>query len=51
MKHLLDFIYDHVVEEQLYLVVETPAGDLELMWQRSGIADVWQVRPSGAALW
>jgi hypothetical protein len=47
MQHLLDFIHDHVVEEQLYLVVETPAGDLELMWQRSGIADVWQVRPIG----
>jgi hypothetical protein len=47
MQHLLDFIHDHVVEEQLYLVVETPAGDLELIWQRSGSADVWQVRPSG----
>jgi hypothetical protein len=49
MQHLLDFIHDHVVEDQLYLVVETPAGDLELIWQRasSSLADTWQVRPSG----
>jgi hypothetical protein len=47
MQHLLDFIHDHMVEEQLYLVVETPAGDLELIWHRNGDADHWEVRPSG----
>jgi hypothetical protein len=47
MQHLLDFIHDHVVEEQLYLVVETPAGDLELTWQRSSVADSWGLRPIG----
>jgi hypothetical protein len=49
MQHLLDFIHDHVIEEQLYLVVETPAGDLELLWQRQVGTEHWQVRPNQCA--
>jgi hypothetical protein len=45
MQHLLDFVHDHVIEDQLYLVVETPAGDLELIWHRQVSADDWQLRP------
>ncbi|HEY2736729.1 MAG TPA: hypothetical protein VGI70_22165 [Polyangiales bacterium] len=47
MQHLLDFIHDHMVDDQLYLVVETPAGELELIWQRQVDTEVWQVRPRG----
>jgi len=45
MQHLLDFIHDHTLEEQLYLVVQTPAGELELLWQRFPGQDEWQIRP------
>lgn len=45
MQHLLDFIHDHTLEEQLYLVVQTPAGELELLWQRCPGQDNWQIRP------
>jgi hypothetical protein len=45
MQHLLDFIHDHTLEEQLYLVVQTPAGELELLWQRCPGVDQWQIRP------
>ena len=45
MQHLLDFIHDHTLEEQLYLVVQTPAGELELLWQRCPGQDQWQIRP------
>jgi hypothetical protein len=46
MQHLLDFIHNHVVEEQLYLVAETPAGELELLWQSSAGGEFWQLRPN-----
>ena len=45
MQHLLDFIHDHTLEEQLYLVAPTPAGELELLWQRCPGQDHWQIRP------
>jgi hypothetical protein len=45
MQHLLDFIHEHTLEEQLYLVAPTPAGELELLWQRCPGQDNWQIRP------
>ena len=44
MQHLLDFVHEHTLEEQLYMVVETNTGELELLWQRRHDADGWQVR-------
>ena len=44
MQHLLDFVHEHTLEEQLYLVVETGTGELELLWQRRHDANSWQVR-------
>ena len=46
MQHLLDFIHEHTLEEQLYLTAPSSAGDLELIWQRRVAPDYWQVRPS-----
>lgn len=45
MQHLLDFIHEHTLEEQLYLVAPTPVGELELLWQRAPGKDYWQIRP------
>jgi len=45
MQHLLDFVHEHTLEEQLYLVVETSTGELELLWQRRHDQHGWQVRP------
>jgi hypothetical protein len=44
MQHLLDFVHEHTLEEQLYLVVATHAGELELFWQRRQNPEHWQVR-------
>jgi hypothetical protein len=44
MQHLLDFVHEHTLEEQLYLVVETSGGDLELLWQRRRDPNSWQIR-------
>jgi hypothetical protein len=46
MQHLLDFIQKHTLEEQLYLVVQCPAGELELQWRRADALDHWHIRPS-----
>jgi len=46
MQHLLDFIHEHTLEEQLYLVVQTHAGELELIWQRHSEPEHWQIRPN-----
>jgi hypothetical protein len=48
MQHLLDFVHEHTLEEQLYLVVDTASGPLEMLWQRSHQADSWQLRPHKA---
>lgn len=48
MQHLLDFVHEHTLEEQLYLVVDTAAGPLEVLWQRHHDADSWQLRPHQA---
>jgi hypothetical protein len=45
MQHLLDFVHEHTLEEQLYLVVEVAAGELELLWQRRHHPSSWQLRP------
>ena len=45
MQHLLDFVHEHTLEEQLYLVVDTASGPLEMLWQRSHNAESWQLRP------
>jgi hypothetical protein len=45
MQYLLDFVHEHTLEEQLYLVVSAPQGELELTWRRRvGQDDVWQVK-------
>jgi hypothetical protein len=45
MQHLLDFVHEHTLEERLYLVVDSPEGELELTWQRGAVHDgVWQVK-------
>lgn len=45
MQHLLDFIHQHSLEQQLYLVVEAPRGALALTWQRQEDADdMWEVQ-------
>jgi hypothetical protein len=45
MQHLLDFVHEHTLEEQLFLVVETSSGELELLWQRRHDSNSWQLRP------
>jgi hypothetical protein len=45
MQHLLDFIQEHTLEEQLYFVAECPAGDLELRWRRTETQDHWEILP------
>jgi hypothetical protein len=49
MQHLLDFIQEHTLEEQLYFAVPTGTGDLELSWRRSDAPDHWHVRPKRSA--
>jgi hypothetical protein len=45
MQHLLDFIQEHTLEEQLYVVAPCASVDLELFWRRSDSPDFWHVRP------
>ena len=47
MQHLLDFIQEHTLEEQLYFAAPSRAGELELSWRRSEAPDFWHVRPRG----
>jgi hypothetical protein len=47
MQHLLEFIHEHSLDQQLFLVVETPEGALSLTWQRDEAADgLWDVGPA-----
>ncbi|HET8935128.1 MAG TPA: hypothetical protein VFN67_16885 [Polyangiales bacterium] len=47
MQHLLDFIHEHSLDQQLFLVVETPEGALSLTWRRNEDADgLWDVSPA-----
>ena len=45
MQHLLDFIQEHTLEEQLYLVAHCPSGELSLLWRRDRTPDHWQALP------
>lgn len=45
MQHLLDFVHEHTLEEQLFVVVEVASGELELLWQRRNHPSSWQLRP------
>ena len=47
MQHLLDFVHEHSVEPRLYLAASTPAGELELTWQRGVWDGHWWVQPRG----
>jgi hypothetical protein len=44
MQHLLDFIIEHTLEEQLYFIAPVPAGELELAWRRVDAPESWHVR-------
>jgi hypothetical protein len=44
MQHLLDFVHEHTLEEQLFFVVDTSVGELELLWQRRVAPEHWQLR-------
>lgn len=45
MQHLLDFVHEHTLEERLYIVVDSPDGELELTWQRGPLQDgAWQIK-------
>lgn len=45
MQHLLEFIHEHNLEQQLYLVVETPEEAIALTWRRQpGADDQWEVQ-------
>ena len=49
MQHLLDFIHEHILDQQLYVVLPASEGDLELTFRRElGQDDLWQVRPLGS---
>lgn len=48
MQHLLDFVHEHSLDEQLYLVAHLQDGDLELRWRRNTDQDYWQFRRKGA---
>lgn len=59
MQHLIDFIHEHTLDEQVYLVLRVATGDLELNWNRRKDGHEWRVRPkplvgqaaSAAAAW
>ena len=45
MQHLLDFIVEHTLEDQLYFVAHCPEEKLEVLWKRGEASEQWQVRP------
>jgi hypothetical protein len=47
MQHLLDFIHQHSVDSEVYLLTGVRPGDLELLWQRREQPEHWLVRPYG----
>jgi hypothetical protein len=47
MQHLLDFIHQHSVDSEVYLLTGARPGDLELLWQRRDEPEHWFVRPYG----
>ena len=47
MQHLLDFIHQHSVDPEVYLLTGARPGDLELLWERRAQPEHWLVRPYG----
>lgn len=45
MQHLLDFVHEHTLDEQLYCVLPTPSGDLALQWRRQVDTLGWELWP------
>ncbi|MDD9944432.1 MAG: hypothetical protein OXU20_25530 [Myxococcales bacterium] len=45
MQHLLDFIHEHTLDEQVYLVLSLRGVDTELLWERRRDGDEWRLRP------
>jgi hypothetical protein len=45
MQHLLDFVHEHTLDEQLYCVLPTPLGDLAMQWRRQIDALGWELKP------
>ncbi|HEX6242642.1 MAG TPA: hypothetical protein VFZ61_17130 [Polyangiales bacterium] len=45
MQYLLDFIYEHLLDEQLYCVLPSPSGELALQWRRREDALRWELKP------
>jgi hypothetical protein len=46
MQHLLQFLYEHTFDEQLYCVVPCERGELQLTW-RAETPHSWEVRRPG----
>jgi hypothetical protein len=44
MQYLLDFIHEHTVDDQLYLVTGSRSGQLELSWDRRADPEHWRAR-------
>lgn len=44
MQHLLDFVHEHVLDEQLYCVLPSPSGELALQWRRRDDASRWELK-------
>lgn len=47
MQHLLDFVQDHMVSDQLRVVLGSAAGELEITHQRSE-PELWQLRATAS---
>jgi hypothetical protein len=47
MHHLLDFLYEHSFDKQLYCVLPAARGELQLTWSMSAPAS-WEVRQNDA---
>lgn len=45
MQHLIDFIHEHTLDENVYLVVESTIGECELTWNRHRDGECWRLRP------
>jgi hypothetical protein len=47
MQHLLQFLYDHSFDKQLYCVVPSASGPLHRSW-RAASPQVWELRREGS---
>jgi hypothetical protein len=48
MQHLLEFLYEHSFDKQLYCVVPSARGELQLTW-RAKAPLRWEIRRAGEA--